>query len=1412
LLESERSKPERTELIFIDGSVEEADQLLEELQNSDSSDTEWIIVELDSSRNGIDEITETLEGIKDIDAIHIISHGNGQGLKLGTEILTSENYNQYRYAIDNWRDTFTIDGDLLIYGCDLASTEDGKALLADLAASCDCDVAASDDTTGHTNLNADWDLEYNIGKVTTDVALPVSVQSGWHNTLLLDNAPTNLSSGIELNIDGGNDAFFATTDASSLLGGLSELTIEMTFVAADTGSQTLFVYSTPGQDSLALELDQNGNLLFEVNEVDFVSTAIDYNSAKDGQIHSLSVSWDSAHGTVNIYLDGELVESTDGYQTNETVAANASNSLTIGQETDSPSGNYDSTQTFRGILYDFRVWDDVRSQAEVQLNYQQKIDPNNLPDNLIANWQMEELTGLSNDTLIDIVAMKELTLGHATGAGFSESIPVPDLHTVEDIANGTSVGVVIPTNPDVFVNLIEDGGFHQDTLPNTLQAKSAGDPLGAWTIEVGQIEVGTSNVANGPQGGLPIELGNNRGGIDETGRISQTIATEPGTEYQLTFALTGDWTGGGEAVKDIEIAAGAATTQIQLTEPDNWSKATPLWEPRTVTFLASSATTTISFESLDTSSPNNTVLITDVEVTEVPPGVSTILSNDPSLTYDAGTNKFYQVSTGTNTQAGAQLAANNNLLNGLAGQLVTIRSPHENALVTSLTSGIHNRVYIGGTDATTENTWNWIENGVEADTFYTAIGSVPNVYENFQPPEPDSAAGDEDALVLSTDNGFWIDVPENLNNGYVTEWDAADVLGGFTFTLADDAQGRFAIDNITGEVTVANGSALEEQSYDIEVTITDSSGNSNNRIVTIAVETVNEAPVFTLLDAITNYVDDNPPVVIDADVSIQDPDLELKNNGLGDFGGSRLIIERNTGANPDDTYNIQGTHGFSIIGNEVFLNGSLFADWVTGTPGQLEIIFNDSAAYTTQTTADINNFVRQISYANVASTPTASITLDWNFEDGNTNGNQGSGIELNATGSATVNLLNQSQITAPDLENIDEDTTLAFVGANTIQVDDGIATDEQLRVSLTVDSGVLTLGNTSGINIIGGNNSSSEILLQGLKSNINVALASLTFTPANNFNNTALIDIGLTDAFLTGLYNFNDNDATDNSIGDAQNGQLQSGATVITDATRGPVLDLDGINEYIFIPDSFSQPTSITVGGWVNLDAGAARSELISIDNRINLALDDPLSGVTGSVQTTAGQIDLASNTFIAGTGWRHVIYTVDAASGNHTLYIDGVEVATAVNPNPIDWAGASNTFIGRDQNFSNYLPGLVDDVRIYSNSLSAEQIASAAGVNGLLTHTISIDVDPVNDAPELSAIETAPVFYTENGAPVDITSNLAVSDLDGDLIDGATITISGGFVAGQDVLSFTSQFGITGSFDFATGDLALSGHIWTPH
>ncbi|MBW4464707.1 MAG: cadherin domain-containing protein [Pegethrix bostrychoides GSE-TBD4-15B] len=83
-----------------------------------------------------------------------------------------------------------------------------------------------------------------------------------------------------------------------------------------------------------------------------------------------------------------------------------------------------------------------------------------------------------------------------------------------------------------------------------------------------------------------------------------------------------------------------------------------------------------------------------------------------------------------------------------------------------------------------------------------------------------------------------------------------------------------------------------------------------------------------------------------------------------------------------------------------------------------------------------------------------------------------------------------------------------------------------------------------------------------------------------------------------------------------------------------------------------------------------------------------------------------------------------------------------------------------------------------------------------------TIQVIPVNDPPVLQASLSETSF---GGGSLLVDPNLALSDLDNPTLNGATVRI-GGFVASEDSLLFTSQSGITGSFNATTGVLRLSG------
>ena len=82
-----------------------------------------------------------------------------------------------------WSDHLTQDADILFYGCDLASTAEGMALVDDVAQLTGADIASSDDVTGHEDLGGDWDFEYLVGDVESDVVFSEDVQHNWSGSL-----------------------------------------------------------------------------------------------------------------------------------------------------------------------------------------------------------------------------------------------------------------------------------------------------------------------------------------------------------------------------------------------------------------------------------------------------------------------------------------------------------------------------------------------------------------------------------------------------------------------------------------------------------------------------------------------------------------------------------------------------------------------------------------------------------------------------------------------------------------------------------------------------------------------------------------------------------------------------------------------------------------------------------------------------------------------------------------------------------------------------------------------------------------------------------------------------------------------------------------------------------------------------
>ena len=145
---------------FIDRAIPEVEQLATAL--GPNAEVHFI----DTSRDGVQQIADALAGRSNIDAVHILSHGESGSLRLGNATLDAASMQgEYRDELQAISRALSTNGDILIYGCDFAQSGKGEQAVQLLAEITAADVAATNDTTGAERFGGDWTLEYASGSI-----------------------------------------------------------------------------------------------------------------------------------------------------------------------------------------------------------------------------------------------------------------------------------------------------------------------------------------------------------------------------------------------------------------------------------------------------------------------------------------------------------------------------------------------------------------------------------------------------------------------------------------------------------------------------------------------------------------------------------------------------------------------------------------------------------------------------------------------------------------------------------------------------------------------------------------------------------------------------------------------------------------------------------------------------------------------------------------------------------------------------------------------------------------------------------------------------------------------------------------------------------------------------------------------
>jgi hypothetical protein len=196
---NEVSDQQNIELIVLDDRVQNQAQLLADIQGQSALGRRTEILHVSSTEDGTAAITQAIGKITQsgnkVSAIHIVSHGSDGEFVIGNKVINEASLRLHPEQIGAWSLGLADGADLLIYGCDFASTTRGQLLAQSLAAVTGADVAGNSAKTGSKALGGDWSLDVNIGTIESNIIVSEGAQSSWQHLLSIDSlgSPSRVS-------------------------------------------------------------------------------------------------------------------------------------------------------------------------------------------------------------------------------------------------------------------------------------------------------------------------------------------------------------------------------------------------------------------------------------------------------------------------------------------------------------------------------------------------------------------------------------------------------------------------------------------------------------------------------------------------------------------------------------------------------------------------------------------------------------------------------------------------------------------------------------------------------------------------------------------------------------------------------------------------------------------------------------------------------------------------------------------------------------------------------------------------------------------------------------------------------------------------------------------------------------------
>ncbi|CAL9586271.1 choice-of-anchor C family protein [Streptomyces albus] len=139
---------------------------------------------------------------------------------------------------------------------------------------------------------------------------------------------------------------------------------------------------------------------------------------------------------------------------------------------------------------------------------------------------------------------------------------------------------------------LDDGSFEYPVAPaNSFNALKAGQTIGPWSVDSGSVDHIGKGFWQAADGDQSVDL--NGGG---PGKVSQTIRTTAGKTYTVSYALAGN-PEGNQGLRTGRVLVDGQNFQDFSFDTTGKTRANMGYVGRQVTFVATGATTTLSFAS-----------------------------------------------------------------------------------------------------------------------------------------------------------------------------------------------------------------------------------------------------------------------------------------------------------------------------------------------------------------------------------------------------------------------------------------------------------------------------------------------------------------------------------------------------------------------------------------------------------------------------------------------------------------------------------------------------------------------------------------------------------------------------------------------------------------------------------------------